>query len=164
MNTTKAAVMITIFFSTGQGKNHYTISSINAFLLNLQKYHKITVQRRWIFYCFRWLLDEGYVRRKERYRKDGNGLITQIPSMVTFTLKGVLWLISKGVSGAKRIYKSMQKFLKSQDNRWPTRSQFENKSFWPEDPETKAGLKSLLGIVSKDLTKEGGRYVNKSGS
>lgn len=143
--------MITVFFSTGQGKNHYTVSSISAFRNNLLKFHKIKIKRRWIFYCFKWLLDEGYLRRKERYQQKDNGLISQIPSMITFTLKGVVWLVSMGVAGAKKIHKSMMKYLKKQENRWPSRSQFDDGSYRPADPDQRVALEGLLGIVSKEI-------------
>ena len=150
MNATKASQMITLFFSMSQGKNHYTVTSIKTLLLNLSKFHKIDIQRRWCFECLRWLIDEGYIRRKARYRNDHNGLLTQIPSMVTFSLKGVVWLVSKGVSGAKKLYKSMMKFLKKQDKRFPSGKDFDDGSYKPEDPDQRAALEGLLGIVGKE--------------
>lgn len=143
--------MLTIFFSTSQGKKHYTTSSIDAFLKNLEKFHKIKIKRRWCFYCVRWILDEGYIRRKERYRQDNNGLISQIPSMITITLKGIVWLVSKGVEGAKEVYKSMQKFLKKEDKRFPSRTDFDDGSWKPEDPEFRAWLENKCGIVTKEI-------------
>lgn len=151
MNACKASTMITLFFSTGQGKNHYTVTSIKTLLLNLAKFHKINIQRRWCFECLRYLIDEGYIRRKARYRNDFNGLITQIPSMVTFTLKGVVWLISKGVKEAKKVYSSMMKFLKKSDNRFPGRQDFDDGSYWPKDPDQRAALEGLLGIATKKI-------------
>lgn len=143
--------MITIFFSMGQGKNHYTVSAINTFLQNLEKFHKIKIKRRWIFYCFAWLLQEGYIRRKARYRRDENGLISQIPSMVTFTLKGVVWLVKMGVEGAKKIHKSMMKYLKKEDNRFPSRSQYDDGSWKPADLEFRKWLENKCEIVTKDI-------------
>lgn len=151
MNASKACIMTTIFFSTSQGRNHYTVSSISAIQKNLSKFHKIDIQRRWIFYCLKWLTDQGHIRRKERYRRDSNGLITQIPSMITFTLKGVVWLVSRGVGGAKKIYKSMVRYLKKQDKRWPSRSQFDDGSYKPADPDERKRLDDLLGGVTKKL-------------
>lgn len=151
MNAAKAAIMITIFFSSNKGKNHYTVSAINTFLLNLAKFHKITIKRRWIFYCFRYLIDNGYIRRKSRYVRDDEGLITQIPSMVSFTLKGVVWLVSKGVSGAKAIYKSMMKYLKLKDNRFPSRKDFDDGSWWPDQSDQRKVLEGLLGIATKKI-------------
>ena len=144
--------MITIFFSTGQGENHYTLSAVDTFRKNLNKFHKIDIKRRWTFYCFRWLIDKGYIRRKARYKNYDNCLIRQIPSMITFTLKGVVWLVSMGVSGAKKIHKSIMKYLKRQDNRWPLRSQFDDGSYRPEDPGERKRLNGLLGSVTKKIS------------
>ena len=147
MNACKASTMITLFFSTSQGKNHYTVTSIKTLLVNLLKFHKIDIQRRWCFECLRWLVDEGYIRRKQRYFNDDNGLVTQIPSMISFSLKGVVWLVTQGVSGAKKIYKSMMKFLKKGDNRFPSGKDFDDGSYLPKDPDQLAALEGLLGIV-----------------
>lgn len=151
MNASKASLMITIFFSTGQGKNHYTLSTIDTFRKNLSRFHKIDIKRRWTFYCFAWLLEEGYIRRKARYKNYDNGLIRQIPSMITFTLKGVVWLARMGVKGAKKIHTAMVTYLKKQDNRWPSRSQFDDGSYKPEDPGERKRLNGLLGSVTKEL-------------
>lgn len=151
MNNTKSSLMITVFFSTSQGKKHYTVSSVSAIQENLSKFHKINIQRRWIFYCLAWLIEGGYIRRKARYRQEYNGLISQIPSMITFTLRGVVWLVSKGVSGAKKVYKSMQKFLKKNERRFPARTDFDDGSYWPADPDQRSALEGLLGIATKDI-------------
>jgi len=151
MNATKYSIMITTFFSMSQGKNHYTVSSINAFLVNLEKFHDRNIKRRWIFQCFADLIAAGYLRRKARYINDGNGLITQIPSMITFTLKGVVWLVKRGVSGAKKIYKSMMSYLKKDDQRFPSRTDFDDGSYWPAEPDQRKALEGLLGIASKKI-------------
>lgn len=151
MNATKAALMITTFFSMSQGLNHYTLSSTKTYLKNLSKFHEIEIQRSWFYESFRWLDDNGYVNRQKRYQQKDNGLISQIPSMITFTLKGVAWLVSMGVGGARKIYNSMMKYLKKQDNRWPSRSQFDDGSYKPEDPGERERLNALLGNVTKEL-------------
>ena len=119
MNNSKAALMITLFAATGQGKNHYTVGSIDKFLSLLTKYHKIDIQRRWIFQCFRDLLDAGYITRKARYKRRDGGLIGQIPSMVSFTLRGAKYLVSRRVSGAMSLLKSILNFVTGKDQRWP---------------------------------------------
>jgi len=144
--------MITLFFSMGQGENHVSYSSINAIRENLSKYHKIDIQRRWIFYCLAWLIEEGYIRRKKRYRQDHNGLIAQVPSILWFTLKGVVWLVRMGVSGAKKVYKSMTTYLGKRDGRSPTKKEFDDGSYWPEDPDQRAALENLLGIATKKIS------------
>ena len=151
MNNTKNAAMLTIYFSMSQGKNHVSYSSIAAILQNLNKFHKIDIQRRWLFYCLRHLEDQGYIRRKGRYRNDENGLITQIPSILWFTLKGVVWLVSKGVVGAKKLYKSMMNYLKKDDKRSPTRAEFDDGSYQPATADERERLKGLLGIVGEKI-------------
>ena len=151
MNACKASTMITLFFSTSQGKNHYTVTSIKTLLVNLLKFHNIDIQRRWCFECLRYLVDEGYIRRKQRYLNDDNGLVTQIPSMISFTLKGVVWLVRKGVRGARKIHRSITKFLQMGDKRFPGQQDFDDGSYRPEDPDQRAALEDLLGIVTKKI-------------
>ena len=151
MNASKSASMITLYFSMGQGKNHYTVSSIDRLLLNLAKFHKIKIKRRWCFACLRWLIDKGYIRRSQRYVNDHNGLITQIPSMVVFTLKGISWLSIKGVVGAKEIYKSMVKWLKKGEKRFPGRKDFDDGSYQPATAEERKRLNDLLASVGKKI-------------
>lgn len=151
MNACKACLMITIYFSMSQGENHFTKSSIKTFLTNLLKFHKIDIKRRWCFFCLRWLIDNGYIRRKSRYVQDSNGVITQIPSLITFTLKGVVYLVRMGVSGAKKIHKSMISYLKKGDKRFPSRPEYDNENCFPADPEQRNSLLGLLGIVTKNI-------------
>lgn len=152
MNASKAAIMITIFFSMSQGKNHTSFSSIDAFLINLKKHHKINIKRRWIFYCFRWLLDNGYISRQSRHIRGDHGEITQIPSMISFTLKGVVWLLKRGVSKAKRLYNGIKRWLNKEDQRFPTKKDFNDGSWWPECPDERKMLKGLLGIATKSIS------------
>ena len=119
MNNSKAALMITLFASTGQGKNHYTTGSIKKTLSLLKKYHKIKIKRRWVFQCFRDIIDAGYITRKARYKQRSGGRIGQIPSMVSFTLKGARYLVAKRISGALRLLKSILNFVTGDDKRFP---------------------------------------------
>jgi hypothetical protein len=59
MNATKSAVMITLFSSMCQGEKHYTVTSVDKIIINLEKYHNIHVKRRWIFYCLSAMLLSG---------------------------------------------------------------------------------------------------------
>ena len=119
MNNSKAALMITLFSCTGQGEKHYSVVSARKILELLKSYHKIEIQRRWLFQCLRDLLDAGLVKRKARYKRRPGGLIGQIPSMLTFTLKGARYLVSRRVSGALRLLKSILSFVTGDDQRWP---------------------------------------------
>ena len=119
MNNSKAALMITLFSCTGQGEKHYSVVSARKILELLKNYHKIEIQRRWLFQCLRDLSDAGLIKRKARYKRRPGGLIGQIPSMLTFTLKGARYLVMKRVSGAFQLLKSILKFVAGEDKRFP---------------------------------------------
>ncbi len=147
MNTLQYALMITIFFSMRQGKSHYTQSSVDALLKNIAKYHNIHIKRRWLFHCLSGLLAKGYLTRKFRYRHSSEGLISQIPSLLIFTLKGTAWLATMGIAGARAIYQKMLSWLNKGDKRWPSKHDFDDGTFLPQHPQDHQRLKSLLGIV-----------------
>lgn len=151
MNTTKSAIMITLYSSMCQGEKHYTVSSINKVRENLKKYHKIHVKRRWIFYCIADLLQKKLITRKTRHVQDGNGIITQIPSLIALTVRGVKYLVAKRVSGAWKLLKSMMAWLKKGDHRWPGKKDIQDGSYWPERGDETKRLKSLLGIAGKKI-------------
>lgn len=151
MNTTKSAIMITLYSSMCQGEKHYTVSSINKIRENLKKYHKIHVKRRWIFYCIADLLQKKLITRKARHLQDENGIITQIPSLIALTVRGVKYLVTKRVSGAWKLLKSMMAWLKKGDHRWPGKKDIQDGSYWPERGDEMKRLKSLLGIVDKKI-------------
>lgn len=149
---TKPSIMTTLFFSMSQGQNHVSYSSIDTIRKNLKQHHKKDIKRRWTFQVMKDLTDEGLIRRRKRYKNDHNGLINQIPSMIWFTLKGVVWLVKMGVKDAKKIYKSMVTYLEKQDKRSPTRKEFDDGSWKPEDPEFRAWLENKYGIVTKEIS------------
>ena len=151
MNNTKNAVMITIFSSMCQGENHYTKTSIAKIGENLEKYHRIHVKRRWIFYCVADLLEKKLLTRKKRYRNDEAGLISQIPSLLSFTVRGMRYLVAKRVTGAWELLKTMLAWLKKGDRRWPEKKDIQDGSYWPEGTDEKERLKGLLGIVGKEI-------------
>jgi len=119
MGSTKHAIIVTIFASMQGGKNHYTKASVNAIQQLLRKYHGVEVKRRWLFYCLRHIEDAGLLRRKQRYRRGENGDIRQISSMISFTLKGVRYLVSNRISGAKELLARMISWWQRQDDRFP---------------------------------------------
>jgi hypothetical protein len=151
MNNTKNAVMITIFSSMCQGKNHYTRTSIDKIGENLEKYHKIHVKRRWIFYCVAELLRAGYITRKARYRNDTNGLIRQQTSLLAMKMEGLKYLVAKRVTGAWKLLKSMMAWLQKGDARWPEKKDVQEGSYWPEGVDERERLKGLLGIVGEKI-------------
>jgi len=97
------------------------------------------------------LLEAGYIKRSQRYVNNHDGLITQIPSMVVFSLKGIAWLVSNGVVGAKKIYQSMVTYLKKGDKRFPKGKDFDDGSYKPADPEDEKRLNNLLESVTKQI-------------
>ena len=151
MLNTKPALMITVFYCIGQGKSHYTVAAVDTFLKLLKDHHNIRIRRRWMFQCLRDLLDQGYLKRRPRHLNDGNGLVTQIPSMISFTLKGVAWLVKMGVDGARAIHKSMLSYLNKGDNRFPSGDDYDDGSWRPSDPKERKRLEGLLGIVTKSI-------------
>lgn len=151
MNNTKNALMITLVASMSQGKNHYTVSSIDKMIDNLYKFHKIQVKRRWIFYCLADFLRNGFIKRKSRYRQENNGVISQFPSMISFSLKGVTYLTSKYVVGAKKLYQSMVKFAKKEDRRWPSAEFKKDTSYRPASLEERKRLNDLLGGIGNKI-------------
>lgn len=144
--------MITIFASMGQGQTYWTQTSIATLLDNLLKYHSIEIKRSWIFACLAGLKAQGYIKTHLRYRHDSAGWITQIPSIIIFRLKGIVWLLKMGISKARILYKSMTTWLKKPDARWPHQTDFDDGSYMPKDPQEKEALKNLLGPLTTRIT------------
>lgn len=151
LNSTKSATMITIFSCMGQGEKHYTSISIDNIIKLLERFHGIQVKRRWIFYCIKELLDLGLLTRKARHVQDYNGIISQLSSLISVTLKGAKYLVSKRVSGAFRLWKKILSFIRSKDKRWPEKKDVSDGSFWPEAVDEKERLKGLLENVTKEV-------------
>lgn len=151
MNRIQYALMVTIFASMGKGKSHYTQSSITAILANLSEYHDINIKRSWLFKNIRRLLDAGYINRRSRYRHDGSGFISQIPSLIIFTYKGSKWLARLGIRGARTLRETIRTFLEKRDGRWPHKRDFEPDGGPKPDPETKRRLSDLLDGVGERI-------------
>ena len=143
--------MITIFSSMCQGKNHYTRSSISKIGENLEKYHRIHVKRRWIFYCLAELLRTKLITRKSRYRHDEGGVISPRPSLLACTLKGIRYLVAKRVTGAAKLLKSMMKFVSGQDQRWPKKKDIAPGGEIDQFSPSKDDWRKLFGIVGKKI-------------
>jgi len=151
VNNTKAAIMITLFSCMSQGENHYSRVSINKIQELLAKFHKIHVKRRWIFYCMRYLMDENLITKKKRYRNDDDGLINQIPSLHSFTIAGMKYLVARRVTGAWKLLKAMIKHAMNKDKRWPkTKDIGAPKDFERFEP-SKKDWSDLLGIVGDKI-------------
>lgn len=61
-------------------------------------------------------------------------------------------MVRMGVKGAKKIHKSMMKYLKKDDNRFPSRSEYDDGSWWPAAADQRAALENLLGIATKKIS------------
>jgi len=151
VNNAKSAIMITLFSCMSQGKNHYTRVSINKIQELLEKFHKIHVKRRWIFYCMRYLMDENLITKKKRYRNDDDGLINQIPSLHSFTIAGMKYLVSKSVTGAWKALKIMVKYIMSKDKRWPGQKDIGLPKDFEQFKPSKKDWSDLLGIVEDKI-------------
>ena len=152
LNATNSGIMITLFAGMGQGKNHYTKISINKIKEYLEKYHKIHVERRWIFYCVAYLLKIGFITRKSRYQNKEKGLIRQYSSLISFKLKGVIYLVKNYADGAKKLYKSMVKFGQKEDKRWPSEEFEKDTNYQAATPEEQKRLNDLLASVGRDIS------------
>ena len=151
MNNAKSAIMITLFSCMSQDKKHYSRVSIDKIQKLLAKFHKIHVKRRWIFYCMRYLMDENLITKKKRYRNDESGLINQIPSLHSFTVAGMKYLVAKRVTGAWKVLKVMIKYVLNKDKRWPKKEDIGvPEDFDPFSP-SKADWEKLLRIVGSKI-------------
>ncbi len=116
---TKTALIVTLWSVFQAGKKHYTTVSIDRLIDLLDTIHNVKVKRRWIFYCLRDFLDEGLILRQSRYQQGDKNEIRQIPSLISFSLKGLKYLVKNKVSGAFGALKSMIAWIKGKDQRFP---------------------------------------------
>jgi len=135
----------------GQGQSHYTKSSINTLRKNLVKFHTIDVGRRWVFQCLKNMLTAGLITRKSRYRHDATCLISQVPSLYSFTIKGIKLLVSRRVTGAAKLLKNMIKFVTGKDQRWPKKADVGMPEKVERYTPTGDDWKKLFGIVGKNI-------------
>lgn len=119
MNNTKHAVVVSLFASMQGGKQHYTKASVDALRGLLKRFHGIEVGRRWIFECLRCMEDEGLIRRKQRYYHNPDDSFVQLSSMISFTLKGVRYMVAKAIAGARKLLDQMLTWWKKKDGRFP---------------------------------------------
>lgn len=151
MNKVQYALMITIFASMGQGENYWTQTSIKSLLKNLLNYHEIDIKRRWIFECLADLKARGFINTRLRYRHDTIGRISQIPSVIVFKLKGIVWLIKMGYRQAQKSYKAMTSYWKKHDGRFPQKDDVHDETYLPDNEQDREAVKNLLAIVTKSV-------------
>jgi len=147
MNAAKYSILITLFSILNKGKKHYIVPSADAILSLLEKYHKINIKRRWFFYCMKYLKEQGYIVTKYRFDHYDGKKIMQLPSMITFTLKGASCLMKKQVVGAKALLKTILKWIGKGDRRFPKPQEFDYKMSDEDKEANKARLKELLDFL-----------------
>jgi len=145
MNNTKHAVAVALFASTQNGKQHYTKASEHRLRELLAQFHGIQIQRRWLFKCLADMEKEGLIRRKKRYDHQEHGKIRQFSSMITFTLEGLRYLVTKKVEGATVLFKKMIAWLKQKDHRFPRVAEIAA-GISPE--EAAENIKRLKGLIA----------------
>ena len=151
MNSTKFAILVTIFFclSNGKGSYKYSMVSIDKIVALLKKHHNIVVKRRWVFQCIHDLIDAGLLSRKSRRGKNSDGSVWQKSSILALTLHGARFLFSKGIAGAKQLITSIIQWIRNnKDKRFPQKSIVMNGI----DDNERRKLLNLAEIVTKDLT------------
>lgn len=119
MNATKHAVLLVFFTTMQKGKTHYSKASVGAIRKILPELHGIRAERRWIFQALRDIEDAGIIRRQKRYTHNAEGEVRQLSSMVAFTLKGVRYLVTQRIEGAKQFLQRMLAWLTNLDKRFP---------------------------------------------
>lgn len=120
INTSKLALLITFLHITVKGKKHYCEPHPNTLLELLEKYHNITIQRRWLFQCLLDLETAGLIRRQRRWLKVHDNEIRSTSSLWWFTIRGAKYLARKSIRGAQELLRSMLTWLHRGDDRRPT--------------------------------------------
>jgi len=131
--------------------NPYTKVSVDKTRELLAKKHKRYIERRWCFQCTADLIGAGLITRQPRHPRMSDGTVRQISSMIAFTLKGVNYLISKGVEKAIVIRKQILAWMKNQDKRFPEKNATESRGVSPMDAEGKRRFKALAEMVGKPM-------------
>lgn len=149
MNNTKLSILITLFACTGQGKNHYSLISINKIIELLAKRHETHVKRRWVFQCLQDIIETGYLSRRQRYKHQADGTIQQLSSITAISLKGAKLLVAKRVSGAFLLLKRILSWMKNKDKRFPTEPEITQTRLDKIDPSELRRLENLVFSVLK---------------
>lgn len=97
VNNTAHSLMIILYSFVEQAKTHSAQISRHTFQNLLSKIHDTDVGIRWISKSLKTLEDTGYIRRERRYIHSDTPLRFEIPSVFSFTSKGMQYLVSMGV-------------------------------------------------------------------
>ncbi len=120
MNSTKFAILSTIFSCLGGSDQKYSYVSIDKIISLLLHHHNICVKRRWVFTCLHDIEAAGFLTRQQRRGKYDDGSCWQKSSIIALTLKGARFLFSKRVIGAKALVKKICDWVRCKtDRRFP---------------------------------------------
>jgi len=147
MGSSKYAILITLYSILVKSEKHYIVPSVDKILLLLEKYHKTTIHRRWFFYCLKYLKDEGFIVTKHRFKHYTQNLIQQLPSMITFTLRGASYLMKKRVAGAKALLKTILSWMGKGDRRFPKPKEFDVVMSENDINRNRVRLQELLALI-----------------
>ena len=151
MNNTKLSILITLFTCTSQGKNHYSLISIDRLIKLLASIHKTHVKRRWVFQCIRDIIDAGLLSRQPRFKRNDDGTINQLSSITAITLKGAKLMVSKRISGAYLLLKKIMAWVKNKDKRFPKEEDVKPSNLDGINKEELRGLENLAENVLKPI-------------
>lgn len=154
MNNTKHSHLITFYEIQVKGKKHYITPHPDTIRELLKRFHNIDIGRRWHFQCTHDLEEGGYISRVKRPVFNRETGVFSRPSIFSLTVKGLKYLISKGVSGARALLKPMFDWLHRNDNRRPTAA-----DLYPGETITsrEAALEKLKELIKvAEYVKHGG--------
>ena len=120
MNNSKHATIITLYSILVKGKKHYCTPYPVTLLSLLEKIHNINIGRRWLFQCLHDIEEAGYITRQRRWENIQGPEIRSLSSIFALTVRGLQYLIKKGVGGAKGLLRQTLDWLHKKDRRQPT--------------------------------------------
>jgi len=127
----------------------YTKVSVNKQIELLEKRHNKKIKRRRCFYIAEDWLKAGYITRQPRHKNGSGGFISQLSSMIAFTLKGANFLISLGIEKGLVIKHHILHREENEDRRFPTKTDYTEQRNAEMDREEKRRLEDLVEKVTK---------------
>jgi len=147
MNNAKVSILITVYKTLCQGQNQYSLISINKIIQLLQKFHGLKVKRRWVFACMKYLIDQGYLQRRARYKNKKPHKFHRLSSLLFVTAKGAQFLTRKGVVGAHKMWIKLVAAAKSQLKKEKKDNLFKK----DKEKPISEGIKGLVDMVANRI-------------
>ena len=144
---TAYCVMLVIFKNLGGKEAPYSLISVDRIIELLWGYHKIPVERRWVFYILAFLEKIGFIKRHIRAGNKPDGKAWQNSSMIFITGRGARFLMSKLVVGATDLWKRIITWAKGKDKRWPNKKDIYPSRTNTNGFEISGRLKALVEMV-----------------